>query len=52
MLDDCYEYSLTDIAEKLFMHVNTARNLEKSAIKKFKQGLVERGFCVKDFLND
>jgi hypothetical protein len=50
MLPDCYEYSLADVAEKTFMHINTARRLEKSAIENFKQIFAERGLSVKDFL--
>lgn len=50
MLGELYEYSLGDIAEKLFMHVNTASNLERSAIAKFKAGLEARGITVMDLL--
>jgi DNA-binding CsgD family transcriptional regulator len=50
MLGEYYEYSLPDIAEKLFMHVNTASNLERSAIAKFKTELQARGLTVMDLL--
>lgn len=50
MLGEYYEYSLPDIAEKLFMHPNTASNLERSAIAKFKAGLEARGYFIKDLL--
>jgi DNA-binding CsgD family transcriptional regulator len=50
MLGDYYEYSLPDIAEKLFMHPNTASNLERSAIAKFKAGLEARGYTLEDLL--
>lgn len=49
-LGDYYEYSLQDIAEKLFMHVNTATSLEKRAIANFKVGLAQRGYKLEDFL--
>lgn len=45
-----YEYSLQDIAEKLYMHVNTATSLEKRAITNFKVGLAKRGYKLEDFL--
>ena len=50
MLGELYEYSLGDVAEKLFMHINTASNLERSAIAKFKAGLEARGLTVMDLL--
>ena len=50
MLGEFYEYSLPDIAEKLFMHPNTASNLERSAIAKFKSELEARGISVMDLL--
>ena len=50
MLGEFYEYSLGDIADKLYMHINTASNLERSAIAKFKAGLADRGITVMDLL--
>ena len=50
MLGEFYEYSLGDIADKLYMHINTASNLERSAIAKFKAGLEARGLTVMDLL--
>jgi DNA-directed RNA polymerase specialized sigma24 family protein len=50
VLDNCYEYSQKDVAEKLFLAVNTVASTEKRAIEKFKQALADRGFDVKDLL--
>ena len=50
MLGEFYEYSLGDIADKLYMHINTASNLERSAIAKFKAGLDAKGISVMDLL--
>ena len=50
MLSEYHEYSLGDVAEKLFMHINTAANLERSAIAKFKAELEARGLTVMDLL--
>lgn len=50
MLNDCYEYSLPDVAEALFMHINTASNLEKSGIIKIKQAFLDKNINVKDLL--
>lgn len=50
MLPDCYEYSLSDVAEKTFMHINTVRRVEKDAIEKFKQIFAEKGLSFEDFL--
>lgn len=52
MLADCYEYSLPDVADKMFLAVNTVRLTEKKAIEKFKAALAERGLSVKDLLED
>jgi hypothetical protein len=50
MLGEYYEYSLPDIAEKLFMAVNTASAIEKRAIANFKAGLEARGYTLEDLL--
>lgn len=50
MLGEYYEYSLPDIAEKLYMAVNTASSLEKKAIANFKAGLEARGYTIGDLL--
>lgn len=50
MLNDCYEYSLNDIAEKIFLSVNTVSTLERKAIANFKAGLELRGYTIKDLL--
>lgn len=49
-LDDCYEYSQKDVAEKMFIAVGTVAAVEKRAIEKFKQALEEKGIDVKDLL--
>jgi DNA-directed RNA polymerase specialized sigma24 family protein len=51
-LDERYEYSQTDIAEKLFLAVGTVASTEKRAIEKFKQALAERNINPKDLLGD
>lgn len=50
MLDENYEYSQKDIAEKMFLAVGTIASTEKRAIEKFKQALADKGFDVKDLL--
>lgn len=50
MLGEFYEYSLPDIAEKLFMAVNTASKLERSGIIKIKQALLAKNINIKDLL--
>jgi DNA-directed RNA polymerase specialized sigma24 family protein len=50
MLPAYYEYSQSDVAEKLFLAVDTVRAVERRAIEKFKKGLVERGIDIKDLL--
>lgn len=50
MLADCYEYSQTDIAKKMFLAVGTVASTEKRAIEKFKQALQEKGIDIKDLL--
>ena len=52
MLDDCYEYSQRDVAEKMFISANTVLSTEKRAIEKFKKILAEKGIEVKDLLED
>lgn len=51
-LDERYEYSQVDIAEKMFLAVGTVASTEKRAIEKFKQALAERNINVKDLLGD
>lgn len=46
------EMSQSDIAEKLFLHVNTVGTTEKRAIEKFKQILANKGISIKDILED
>jgi len=50
VLGEYYEYSLRDIAEKMFLNHKTISTTEKRAIEKFKQGLAERGIELKDLL--
>lgn len=50
MLAECYEYSLNDVAEKLFMSVNTASSLERKAIANFKARLEAKGYTIKDLI--
>lgn len=50
MLNELYEYSLGDVAEKLFMHINTASNLERSAIIKFKAEFEAKGYKLTEVL--
>ena len=50
MLGELYEYSLGDVAEKLFMHINTASNLERSAIIKFKAEFEAKGYKLSEVL--
>ena len=50
MLDSSYEYSLGDVAEKLFMSINTASSLERKAIANFKIELAKRGYTIEDLL--
>lgn len=50
VLSENHEYSQKDIAEKLFLHVNSIGNIEKRAIEKFKQELAKRNINVKDIL--
>ena len=49
-LDECYEYSQKDVAEKMFLAVGTVAAVEKRAIEKFKQALEGKGINVKDLL--
>lgn len=52
MLSKDYEYSMTDVAEKLFLDVRTIASTEKRAIEKFKQKLSNLNINVKDLLLD
>lgn len=51
-LDEKYEYSQMDIADKLFLAVGTVASAEKRAIEKFKQALAERNIDIKDLLEE
>jgi transcriptional regulator len=51
-LSDKYEYSQKNIAEKMFLAVNTVASIEKRAIENFKKALADKGISVRDLLND
>jgi DNA-directed RNA polymerase specialized sigma24 family protein len=51
-LKEEYEMSQTEIAEKLFLNIQTVRSTEKRAIEKFKKALAERGFTLEDWLEN
>lgn len=50
MLPSCYQYSQKDVAEKMFLAVDTIRAVERRAIEKFKKGLVQRGIKFEDLI--
>jgi len=52
MLGDNYEYSQKDIAEKMFLSVNTIASTEKRAMENFKKELFNRGIRLQDLLED
>ena len=49
-LKEEYEMSQMEIAEKLFLNVQTVRSIEKQAMEKFTKALAERGVELKDVL--
>lgn len=49
-LDDVYVMSQADVAEKLFLHVNTIGATEKKAIENFKLEFQKRNIDIKDLL--
>ena len=51
-LGDDYEMSQKDIADKMFLAINTIGSTEKRAIENFKKALAERGLTIRDLLND
>ena len=51
-LQDQYEMSQAEVAEKMFLCKNTVMNVEKRAIEKFKKELEKRGISIKDLLGD
>jgi DNA-directed RNA polymerase specialized sigma24 family protein len=50
MLDENYEYSQKDVAEKMLLAVGTVASTEKRAIEKFKKALAERGIKMEDLI--
>jgi DNA-directed RNA polymerase specialized sigma24 family protein len=50
ILDENYEYSQKDVAEKMFLALGTVASTEKRAIEKFKKLMLEKGINVKDIL--
>jgi predicted DNA-binding protein (UPF0251 family) len=51
-LQDQYEMSQAEVAEKMFLAKNTITNVEKRAMEKFRQELEKRGISFKDLLGD
>jgi len=49
-LQDQYEMTQVQIAEKTFMNYKTVATIEKQAIEKFKQELKNRGIELQDLL--
>ena len=49
-LGEQYEFSQRDVAEAMFLSVNTVCRAEKTAIEKFKAELEKRNITVKDLL--
>lgn len=49
-LDDQYELSQKDIADKMFLAVGTVASTEKRAMEKVKQALEAKGITAKDIL--
>lgn len=49
-LDEQYDMSQAQIAEKMFLALGTVASTEKRAIQMFKDKLVERNIDVKDLL--
>ena len=49
-LEEEYVMSQKDVAEKMFLHINTVGNIEKRAIQKFKEKLAERNLTINDLL--
>lgn len=47
-----FEMSQADIAEKLFLHVNTVGTTEKRALEKVKQMLAERNITAQNIFED
>jgi len=51
-LQEQYEYSQSEVGEKLFLRQQTIAKIEKSAIENLKRVFAERKINVKDLLND
>lgn len=49
-LDECYVMSQKDVADKLFLHINTVASDEKKAIEKIKKAFEENNINIKDYL--
>ena len=49
-LDEDYVMSQRDVADKLFLSINTIGYTEKRAIENFKKALAERGISIEDLL--
>jgi predicted DNA-binding protein (UPF0251 family) len=51
-LQDQYEMSQAEVAEKMFLAKNTILNVERRAMEKFRKILEERGITLQDLLED
>jgi transcriptional regulator with XRE-family HTH domain len=51
-LQDQYEYSQAEVAEKMFLTKNTISLVEQRAMEKFRKILEERGISIHDLLED
>ena len=51
-LQDDYEMSQSEVAEKLFLKQQTISKIEKSAIESLKKVFKEKKINYKDYLND
>ena len=49
-INNDFDMTHADIAEKMFLHKNTVPIVEKRAMEKFKQKLAEKGVDIKDLL--
>lgn len=49
-LDEDYVMSQRDVAQEMFLAVNTVASTEKRAIENFKKALAERGIAIEDLL--
>lgn len=50
-LSEDHAMSHIEIAEKMFLHKNTIPIVEKRAMEKFKQKMIEKGYKLEDLLD-